>query len=107
MAENAKLRLELRDVYGKFLGENVDIILRHHVLTEVKKASPKITGKVEITNLRAAPQGLYRMEIDPPSYQYVSQFVNMKASGITSVAITFPIDPGKVIEIRFQAYTKL
>ena len=107
MAENARLQLQLRDVYGKFLGETVDIILRHHVLSEVRKASPKVTGKVEITNLRGAPQGLYRMEIDPPSYQYVSQFVNMKASGITSVSITFPIDPGKVIGVNFQAYTKL
>lgn len=107
MAENARLQLELRDVYGKFLGEKVDIILRHQVLSEVKKASPNVTGKVEITGLRGAPQGLYRMEIDPPSYQYVSQFVNMKASGVTSRSITFPIDPGKVIGVNFQAYTKL
>ena len=107
MAENARLQLELRDVYGKFLGEKVDIILRHQVLSEVKKASPTVTAKVEITGLRGAPQGLYRMEIDPPSYQYISQFVNMKASGITSRSITFPIDPGKVIKVNFQAYTKL
>ena len=39
MAENARLQLELRDVYGKFLGEKVDIILCHQVLSEVKKAS--------------------------------------------------------------------
>ena len=107
MAENARLQLELRDVYGKFLGERVDIILRHQVLSEVRKASPNVTGKVEITGLRGAPQGLYKMEIDPPSYQYVSEFVNMKASGITSRSITFPIDPGKVIGVNFQAYTKL
>jgi hypothetical protein len=107
MAENVRLQLQLRDVYGKYLGEKVDIILRHHVLSEVKKASPNVTAKVEITGLRGAPQGLYRMEIDPPSYQYVSQFVNMKASGITSVAITFPIDPGKVIAVKFPAHTKL
>ena len=107
MAENARLQLELRDVYGKFLGEKVDIILRHQVLSEVKKASPTVTSKVEITGLRGAPQGLYRIEIDPPSYQYVSQFVNMKASGITSRSITFPIDPGKVKKVNFPAFAKL
>lgn len=107
MAENARLQLDLRDVYGKFLGEKVDIILRHQVLSEVKKASPNVTAKVEITGLHGAPQGLYRIEIDPPSYQYVSQFINMKASGITSRSITFPIDPGKVIKVNFQAYAKL
>ena len=107
MAEKARLQLELLDVYGKFLGEKVDIILRHQVLSEVKKASPNVTKKVEITGLRGAPQGLYRMEIDPPSYQYVSQFVNMKASGITSRSITFPIDPGKVKGVNFPAFAKL
>jgi hypothetical protein len=107
MAENVRLQLELRDVYGKFLGEKVDIILRHQVLSEVKKASPNISGKVEILGLHGAPQGLYRIEIDPPSYQYVSQFVNMKASGITSRSITFPIDPGKVTKVNFEPYTKL
>lgn len=107
MPDNAKLQLELRDVYGKFLGEKVDIILRHQVLSEVKKASPNVTAKVEITGLQGAPQGRYQMEIDPPSYQYISQFVNMKASGITSRSITFPIDPGKVVKVNFQAFAKL
>lgn len=107
MAENARLQLELRDVYGKFLGEKVDIILRHQVLSEVKKASPNVTSKVEITGLRGAPQGLYKIEIDPPSYQYVSQFINMKASGITPLSLTFPIDPGKVKKVNFPAFAKL
>lgn len=107
MPDNARLQLELRDVYGKFLGEKVDIILRHQVLSEVKKASPNVTGKVEITGLQGAPQGRYQMEIDPPSYQYISEFVNMKASGITSRSITFPIDPGKVVKVNFQAFAKL
>ena len=107
MADNARLQLDLRDVYGKFLGEKVDIILRHQVLSEVRKASPNVTAKVEITGLQGAPQGRYKMDIDPPSYQYVSEFVNMKASGITSRSITFPIDPGKVVKVNFQAFTKV
>jgi len=54
--------------------------------------------------LHGFPQGLYRIEIDPPSYQYVSQFVNMKASGITTLSLTFPIDPGKVKKVKFPAF---
>ncbi|HEX5874824.1 MAG TPA: hypothetical protein VFY60_09270 [Pyrinomonadaceae bacterium] len=106
MAE-IKLQLDLRNVSGKFLGEKVDIILRHQVLSEVKKASVNVSGKVQITGLRGAPQGLYRIEIDPPSYQYISQFVSMKASGITSASFLFPIDPGKVTSVVFQAYAKI
>ena len=107
MAAEVRLQLELLNVYGKFLGEKVDVILRHQVLSEVKKASLNATSKVEITGLHGAPQGLYRIEVDPPSYQYVSQFINMKASGITPLSLTFPIDPGKVTKVNFPAYPKL
>jgi len=104
MAAEVRLQLELLNVYGKFLGEKVDVILRHQVLNEIVKASVNATNKIQITGLRGAPQGLYRIEIDPPSYQYVSQFVPMKASGITPLSLTFPIDPGKVKKVNFPAF---
>lgn len=104
MANNARLRLELVDVYGKPLKEKVDIILRHQVLGEVMKVSENVTGKIEVTGLRGAPQGLYRIDIDPPSYQYVSRFINLKASGVTPLKVTFPIDPSKVRKVNFPAY---
>src|SRR5262245_19578267 len=104
---DVKLALELKTVSGKFLGEKVDIILRHQVLSEVKKASVNIAGKVEVAGLRGFPEGRYKIEIDPPSYQFISGFVNMKASGTTSESFTFPIDPGKVKSVTFQAYSKL
>lgn len=106
MANEVKLRLELLDVYGEGLREKVDILLRHQVLSEVLKASANASTPIEITGLRGFPQGLYRMEIDPPSYQYISQFVNMKASGVTKVTLTFPIDPNKVKKVNFPAYAK-
>ena len=107
MANNVRLRLNLRDVFGEPLGGKVDILLRHQVLSEVKKASANASSVIEITGLRGTPQGLYRMDIDPPSYQYVSQFVNLKASGITSLNLTFPIDPGKVKSVKFPAFSGL
>jgi hypothetical protein len=107
MAADVKLELELRNVSGKFLGEKVDVIFRHQVLSEIKKASINATATRTIGGLRGAPQGLYRIEIDPPSYQYISQFINMKPSGTTSLSLTFPIDPGKVKEVEFPAYAKL
>ncbi|HWN11624.1 MAG TPA: hypothetical protein VNO50_20520 [Pyrinomonadaceae bacterium] len=107
MAAEVRLQLELLDVYGKFLGEKVDVILRHQVLSEIKRATISTAGKTQILGLRGAPQGSYRIEVDPPSYQYVSQFLNMKASGVTPLTITFPVDPGKVTKISPPAYTKL
>jgi hypothetical protein len=107
MANPVILSLELRDVYGDLLKEKVDIILRHQVLSQVVKVSNNASTKIQIKGLNGAPQGLYRIDVDPPSYQYVSQFINLKASGTTSLELTFPIDPGKVKKVNFPAFTKL
>ena len=53
------------------------------------------------------PQGLYQLDVDPPSYQAVSHFVNMKSSGITSMSLTLPIDPSKVKKVKFAAFSTL
>ena len=108
MADPVKLRLNLIDVNGKNLKESVDIDLRHQTLSEHKivraiNASKRFT----IENLRGAPQGLYRMEIDPRGYLPVSQFVNMAASGFTDVNVTFPVDPKKVVSVRFPKFEDL
>jgi len=105
MSNGVRLHLEFSDVYGDLLREKVDIILRHQVLSQLVKVSNNAATKIEIKGLHGAPQGLYRIEIDPPSYQYVSQFVNMKASGTTTLNLTFPIDPGKVKKVKFPAFS--
>lgn len=104
---DVKLQLDLVDVYGKPLGEKVDILLRHQVLNEVLKASKPANKQVLIPGLRGAPQGRYKIDIDPPSYQFVAQFVNMNSSGTTSLTFQFPIDPGKVKKVNFQTYPSL
>src|SRR5688572_25552912 len=103
---DVKLHLDLVNVYEKPLGEKVDIVLRHQVLNEVRRTSVT-TKKAEIRGLRGAPQGLYKIEIDPPSYQNVTQFVNMKASGVTSLRFQFPIDPSKVKKVNFPVYANV
>ncbi|MEJ7711278.1 MAG: hypothetical protein WKF84_15790 [Pyrinomonadaceae bacterium] len=107
MAENGKLELELVDVNGKFLGEKVDVTLRHQTLSDSKKASSNASQKFTITNLHSAPQGLYRMEIDPPSFLPVNQFINIKPSGATNLRVVFPIDPKKVKSVDFAKYKNL
>jgi len=98
------LSLELKDVSGNPLKEKVDIVLRHQVLSQVVKVSKNASTKIEIKGLNGAPQGLYRFEIDPPSYQYISQFINLKASGTTTLELTFPIDPAKVKKVNFPVF---
>lgn len=107
MPSEVKLRLDLVDVHGNPLREDVDIVLRHRVLSEVRKVRANAANRIEIAGLHGAPQGLYRLDIDPPSYQYVSLFINMKASGITSLKLIFPIDPDKITKVNFPAYDEL
>jgi hypothetical protein len=63
--------------------------------------------RISVSDLRGAPQGLYRVEIDPPAYLPVSQFVSLKAGGNTDLTVAFPIDPKKVVSTNFPAYKEL
>ena len=103
-----QLRLNLMDVYGQPLGEPVDIFLRHQVLTETVAArGVDASGLILVKDLRANPQGLYRIEVDPPSYFTMSAFVNIGGSGVTDKAYTFAVDPKKVIRVDFPDYGDL
>jgi hypothetical protein len=103
-----RLKLELLDVYGKRLGEKVDIRADHFSLNETKLfRSVDASRQVSLGGLRGAPQGMYRLEIDPPSYAPVSLFVNLNPSGDTLVEIRFPIDIRKINDVDFPHYSKL
>lgn len=107
MAENGKLQLELVDVYGDFIGEKVDVLLRNQVLSGTKKASASAAKKFIVSGLSGFPHGNYRVEIDPPSYLSVSQFVNVKSSGATDLKVVFPVDPKKVKGIDCTKFDQL
>ncbi len=105
---NAKLRLDLVDVYGKRLGELVDINLRHQSLAESRVVRAVDASKrIVVSGLRGAPEGLYRMEIDPPAYLPAGRLVNLKAEGFTDEKVVFCIDPRKVVTVDFPKYSDL
>ncbi|MEO6051553.1 MAG: hypothetical protein ABIP78_09505 [Pyrinomonadaceae bacterium] len=107
MANEPLLKLTLVDVYGNPLNEKVYIILRHQGLFEVVKVNRLVKSWFQIAGLRGSPQGRYKVEIDPPSYQYVSQFVNIASSGITNLEIKFPVELKKIASINFPTYAQL
>lgn len=108
MAKDGKLVLNLLDANRKFIGGKVDISLRHQVLSHGKLARQvNATRPIRISGLHTEPQGLYRIFVDPPSYQPVSQFIHIQPSGNTYQNIHFPIDPDKVEKVLFPAYSEL
>lgn len=107
MAQNGKLELELLDVYGQFLDERVDVMLRHRVLGHFVKKSQRASGKFIIPNLHAAPQGLYYVDLAPLSYMPKDAYIDIKGSGTTPHQAVFPVNPKKVIGVNFPRYDKL
>jgi hypothetical protein len=107
MPNAGKLKIKLTDVHGKPLAEEVHVSLRHQATGgEIRTRIP--AGKAAIiTDLRAEPDGIYRVEIDPPSYLPVGQFVSVKSSGPTALSLTFPIDPKKVSRLTCPAAADL
>jgi hypothetical protein len=102
------LVLQLCDVYGERLQEKVDIRLRHQTLSdEVLLRAMDASRNIRIAGLQSVPQGLYKIEIDPPSYLPISQFVNVKEGDKSGRTLKFPVDSQKVVEVDFPLYGEL
>jgi len=102
----ADLVLQLTNVYGEPLGEQVDIVLRHQTLSDVRVASVFAARTIRVRGLLGPPQGLYRLFVDPPSYLPVSQFVNLTGES-TRTAAVLPVDPVKVRSVTFPLFRDL
>jgi hypothetical protein len=107
MEHTGRLELEFLDVHGTPLAEPVDILLRHRVLDEQRRAgSVDASRPVAITDLRTEPQGLYLLEVSSRSYLPVSRFVTIPASGTKREIVTLPIRPECARGV-FPAYDEL
>jgi len=107
MKRNGKLLLSLKDVYGNFLNEKVEIILRNQYLRDNIRVTGNASASIRIKDLYGYPQGLYRIMVDPPSYLPVNRFVNMNAGKDTRLEILFPVDTQKVRGVEFPLYRSI
>jgi hypothetical protein len=106
--QQGQLRIEVIDVNDKRVGGRTDVRLRHQVLSHsLVRNGLDSSKKILIKELFGAPQGLYMVMVDPAAYLPVSQFINIKASGITDLQVKVPIDPDKVGNVKFPDYVKL
>jgi hypothetical protein len=102
MADSRRLELQLLNVRGKPLGQPVDVLLRHMTTGRMRVARVKATAKAKIGGLQ--DDGVYRVDVDPPSYLAAGAFVMLKPSGGTPLSLRFPVDPQKVKRVTFPAY---
>src|SRR5215467_1244109 len=105
---DGKLELTVRDVLGNAVGEPVDVFLRNQTLSDTPAFRQlDVTNPVNITGLNVFPNGMYRIEVDSPSYHAVSRFVSIPPSGDGEVLITLPVNPRKVIRVDFPDFAAL
>ncbi len=107
MANAPRLKLDLTDVSGRPLAEPCDVMLRHQTTGTLMVARVPKGKAATIAGLTGAPDGLYRVEIDPASYLAAGGFVSLRASGDTPFELTFPIDAAKVKRPVFRSFTAL
>jgi hypothetical protein len=108
MAQNGKLKLDLQDVYGRHLQEKVDISLRNLQLSHAPMHRNKDGSKlITISDLFSGPQGTYQLVIDPPSFNPVNHFVNIKTSGVTEEVVAFPVDIKKIVSVTFPKFSNV
>ena len=107
MEGSGRLELEFLDVHGARLTEPVDILLRHRMLQEESRVSQVDASRpVAIAGLRTEPQGLYILRINSRSYQPVSRFVTIPASGLRRETVTLPIRAERARPV-FPTYDEL
>jgi hypothetical protein len=102
VAATPRLELQLLNVRGEPLGQQVDVMLRHMATGRLRVARVKATRKAIIRGLNE--DGAYRVDVDPSSYLAAGAFVMVRPGGATPLTLRFPVDPRKVKRVTFPDY---
>jgi hypothetical protein len=97
------LKLALRDVNDRVLGEQSDVMLRRQSTGQMSVVQTK-PGKT--LNIQGLASDVYSVQVDPPSYLSAGAFA-MVTPGGADLAMTFPVDPRKVKKVVFPAFAAL
>jgi hypothetical protein len=91
-----KLTVHLLDAAGRPVAQPCDIMLWNQITGEHRVARAPKGRSVTIANVKGAPEGIYRVLVDPAAYLPSGAFVSVASSGTTELTLRFSIDPKKV-----------
>jgi hypothetical protein len=97
-----RLKLQMTNARDVGLGERVDVTLLHLQTGARQVVRRQANRTITITGLREPPLGLYRLEVDPPSYLPVGAFAN--TADTETVRLVFPVDASKVTGTKFPTF---
>jgi hypothetical protein len=98
------LNLNVVDVYGNPVGEQIDVFLRHQTLSHDPSFRGLKLNKIIIKELFQSPQGRYRLEVDAPSRIPVSQFIMIPPSDPLKLVVTLPVNKDRVVSVTFPSF---
>ncbi len=107
MANPGKLKLNLRDVAGAPIRDEADVELRNMMRGTLSRTVVKGGKSTTITDLLVPPEGVYSVSVAPRAYKTLKQFVTIKPTGVTPLDLTFPIEPGRVKDMKPPEYPDL
>jgi len=96
-----KVILKLRDAYGHFLSDKVDLEFRNMGLSSFNfRETVQLQGEhLTLKGVPAFPQGNWQVTIIPTKYRFKSVFASVPSNGSAVIDETFFVDPGKVTPI--------
>lgn len=96
-----KVLLKLRDAFGDFLSDQVDLEFRNMRLSSLNfRETVQLQGEhLTLKGVPAFPQGNWQVTIIPTKYRFKTVFVSVPSNGNAVIDETFFIDPGKVTPI--------
>ena len=103
-----QLKLELVDVFGNRIGQSVDLLFQNLQVAERRVVRRMPSSEVILVRgLRGAPQGLYCLEVDSPSYLPISQFVSLASDHSTDLRLSLAVNSRKIQSIQFPDFPQL
>jgi hypothetical protein len=100
------LRVNVCDVYGNLVNEQVDILaFNQRLASDRHRFSAVAKATLALHGLRDATDNMYTLQVDAPSYLPVQQFVNVTPG--KEITVTLPIDISKVAGADFPAFGRL
>lgn len=102
------LKLDLVDVRGKAIGDEVQVELTRLDQSQRYRNTVKATKTVQIGGIECDPFARYRVTLWPSDYRISQFFIELKAGQVTTrPPVVFPVDPDNVVGIRPPKYPAL
>ena len=106
MPNPPKVTLRLVDAADQPISQPCDVMLWNQITGEHLVAHAPKSSVVNVP-LKGAPEGIYRIQVDPAAYLASGAFVSVAASGATKLTVLLAIDPAKVKNIKRPAFDAL